>query len=68
MEKLKMAKIVNVKESNTYDVSESMIKGVFNLISRKIYFVKFDGPQNDDTCWIEVSEKDFNLAKQIMKK
>jgi hypothetical protein len=45
-----------------------MIKGVFNLIPRKIYFVKFDGPQNDDTCWIEVSEKDFNLAKQIMKK
>jgi hypothetical protein len=68
MEKLKMPKIVKVTESITYDASESMIKSVYNLTPRKVYFVRFAGPKGDDTCWIQVNEKDYNLAKQIMKK
>jgi hypothetical protein len=68
MERLKMPKIVAVKESNSYDVSESMIPTVYNLIPKKVYFVRFDGPKGDDTCWVEVNEKDFKLAKEMMKK
>jgi hypothetical protein len=68
MEKLKMPRIVKVTESITYDVSDSMIKGIHNLTPRKVYFVRFAGPHGDDRCWIQVNEKDYNLAKQIMKK